>query len=393
MLLMFISVLAIGGVQAQKVKTGRLNKQIQQIEKDIAYTRTLIKQTKKNKTASLAQVSLLDKQIAKQQSLLSALQKEIDNTDKKISQNKLSIAYKNREIDTLKQEYARMLVHTQKNRSQFDRLMFVFASKDFNQAYKRLKYFEQYSSYRKKQIGIIMQKQDSLRATTNRLSLLKQDKEQLMQKEREQQIQIAAQKREMQQKVSGLKKREKQLRKQLGKHNRRKKQLKNKVQAILAAEARKAKKTKATPEQLHLSSTFEQNKGRLPWPVAKGVLYSSFGRHTHPVFKSVQTRNDGIDILTDKGQDARAVFEGEVRNIISVPGTSFFAVLVKHGAYFTLYSNLEQVYVKPGQQVVVKQKIGSIAQDPNDKTTKLQFQVWKNTSKLNPSSWLLRHRK
>ncbi len=389
-IILIISIISSPPIYTQNTK--HLNKQINQIEKDIAYTKMLINQTKKHKKTSLAQVNLLEKQIKEQNRLLETLQTEIDKTNTDIERNKLSILLQNKEIDTLKQEYVRMISYARKNHNQLDRLMFIFAAKDFNQAYKRLKYFEQYSTYRKQQIKIITQKQDSLQATINKLAALKASKQNLLDKKRKEQIQIAQEKQNMQAKLALLKKQEKELKAQLRKHNKRKQKLKNKVESILTAETRKAKTTKITPEQSKLAKDFANNQGYLPWPVAKGVLYSSFGEHPHPVFKRVKTRNDGIDILTDKGQKARAVFEGEVRNIISVPGSSYFAVLVKHGNYFTLYSNLEEVSVSPGQKVKVKQPLGIVAQDPTDHTTKLQFQIWHRTKKLNPSKWLLRQK-
>ncbi len=340
----------------------------------------------------MAQVNLLEKQIKEQNRLLETLQIEIDKTNTNIKRNKLSILLQNKEIDTLRQEYARMISYTRKNHNQLDRLMFIFAAKDFNQAYKRLKYFEQYSSYRKQQIKIITQKQDSLQTTINKLAALKTSKQNLLDKKRKEQIQIAQEKQNMQAKLNLLKKQEKELKAQLKQHNKRKQKLKKKIEAILTTETHKAKTTKATPAQTKLAKDFTNNKGHLPWPVAKGVLYSSFGEHPHPVFNRVKTRNDGIDILTDKGQKARAVFKGEVRNIISVPGSSYFAVLLKHGDYFTLYSNLEEVSVSLGQQVQVKQTLGIVAQDPSDHTTKLQFQIWHGTQKLNPLQWLLRQK-
>lgn len=128
--------------------------------------------------------------------------------------------------------------------------------------------------------------------------------------------------------------------------------------------------------------------GKLPWPVERGVLYSSFGEHAHPYIKGIKTRNDGIDIATDEGSQARAIFDGEVRSIISVPGTPNYAILIKHGNYFTLYSNITKAIVSPGQQVKAKQNLGAIYKDPNDQSTKLQFQLWKSTTKMNPINWL-----
>jgi len=274
--------------------------------------------------------------------------------------------------------------------NKYDRMMFIFASKDFNQAFKRLKYFEQYSQYRKKQVEIIQQKQDTLQVSVDKLLSYKQEKELLRKKQEKEKSNIDRQRITQQRSLNKLKGKEKKLKKDLKKKNKQKNKLKKEIERILAAEAKKAKDFKMTPDQVQLSKGFEKNKGKLPWPVLKGVVYSSFGEHAHPVLKGIKIRNDGIDIVTNKGGKARAVFDGEVRSIISVPGSANFAVLIKHGQFFSLYSNLEEVFVKPGDKVKIKQDIGKTSLDTEDHTTKLQFQIWKSTSKLNPVKWLAR---
>lgn len=367
-----------------------LKNQISQLEKEIAYTSTLIAETQKSKDVSLIQIKLLDQQIKAQERLVRKLRQEIQRVDEDIAGKQLQVHQKEEELYLLKEEYAKMIVFAQKNLNQYDRLMFIFASNNFNQAYKRLKYFEQYSQYRKNQVRIIEKKQDSLETSIQKLKHLRKEKTDLRNKEESEISQINKKKIKQERGLKELQGKEKQLKKDLKKKNRQKEKLQKEIERILAEEAKKAKDFNLTPDQIQLSKNFEENKGKLPWPVLKGVVYSSFGEHAHPVLKGIKTRNDGVDIVTNEGSNARVVFDGEIRSIISVPGTANFAVLVKHGNFFSLYSNLEKVFVKPGDMVQVKQEIGKISKDPEDKTTKLQFQIWKSTSKLNPVHWLIK---
>lgn len=366
----------------------KISSQIQLLEKEISYTNELLEETQKSKDVSLIQIKLLDQQIKKQERLLKKLRQEVQLVNQQINDKQLLVSQKEKELKILKDEYALMIMFAQKNLNQYDRMMFIFASRDFNQAFKRLKYFEQYSAYRKKQVQIIEQKQDSLHSSITKLSSLKDEKESLRKKEEDEISKINKKKIKQERGLRDLKGQEKKLKKDLKKKNNQKNKLKKEIETILAAEAKKAKEFSLTPDQIQLSKNFDGNKGKLPWPVAKGVVYSSFGEHAHPVLKGIKIRNDGIDIVTNENSNARSVFDGEVRSIISVPGSANYAVLVKHGQFFSLYSNLTEVFVKPGDQIKVKQDIGKIAKDPEDKTTKLQFQIWKSTSKLNPVHWL-----
>ncbi len=369
-------------------KKNELKNQIGQLEKEIQYTNELIAETQRNKDVSLIQIKLLDQQIDKQENLVIKLRLEIQLVEELMAQRQLEVSRKERELEELKDEYAKMILYSQKNLDRYDRLMFVFASKDFNQAFKRMKYFEQYSQYRKKQAQIISDKKAGLQASIAELTLLKQEKEELRIKEENEISQISKKKISQERGLKELKGKEKELKAKLKKKNQEREKLKKEIEKILAAEAKKVKETKLTPDQVKLAQNFEDNKGKLPWPVVKGVVYSSFGEHDHPVLKGIKTRNDGVDLVTNEGSHARAIFDGEVRSIISVPGSANFAVLIKHGNYFSLYSNLSEVFVKPGDKVATKQEIGKIAKDPEDNTTKLQFQIWKSTSKLNPVLWL-----
>lgn len=366
----------------------QLNKQITQLEKEIAYTNKLLSTTLKNKDDSYYKIELISRQIKRHQKILTSIQKEINTITQDINSKQLEIRKKESELAALKDEYAKMIYFANRNRSNYDKLMFIFSSKDFNQAYKRLKYFEQYSHYRKNQVKLINQRQIALDADVKKLEVDRADKLSLRLKETKTKETLNQKKIEQQRGLNQLKSKERSLKSELRKQEKQKAALKKEIEKLIAREAEKNKKFALTPAELALSGDFENNKGKLPWPVERGVLYSTFGEHAHPYLKGIKTRNDGIDIATDEGGQARAVFDGEVRSIISVPGTANYAILIKHGNYFTLYSNITKAIVKPGQKVKAKQNLGTIYKDPSDQSTKLQFQLWKNTSKMNPINWL-----
>ncbi len=365
-----------------------LNSQISLLEREIAYTNELLNTTLKSKDDSYYKIELLARQISRHEKVLISIQKEIDNISHDIDSKQLEIRKKQAELAALKEEYAKMIYFANRNRENYDKLMFLFSSKDFNQAYKRLKYFEQYSHYRKNQVKLINERQEALDKDIKQLEINKAEKLSLRLKETRTKEKLNQQKIEQQRSLNRLKSKENELKSDLRKKERQKNALKKAIEKLMANEAEKTKKFALTPEELTLSGDFENNQGKLPWPVERGVIFSSFGEHAHPYIKGIKIRNDGIDIATDEGSQARAIFDGEVRSIISVPGTPNYAILIKHGNYFTLYSNITKASVSPGQKVKARQNIGEIYKEPTDQSTKLQFQLWKNTTKLNPINWL-----
>lgn len=366
----------------------QLNKQISQLEKEITYTNKLLRTTLENKDDSYYRIELLARQISRHEKILVSVQKEVNRINRDIDYKQLEIRKKEAELSALKEEYSKMIYFTNRNRYNYDKLMFIFSSKDFNQAYKRLKYFEQYSHYRKNQVKLINERQQALDADIKKLEEDRTEKLSLRLKETQTKEKLNQQRIEQQRGLNRLKSKERNLKSELRKQERQKTALKKEIARLIARETAKAKNFALTPEEVALNGDFENNKGKLPWPVERGVLYSSFGEHAHPYLKGIKTRNDGIDIATDEGSQARAIFDGEVRSIISVPGTVNYAILIKHGNYFTLYSNITKASVNPGQKVKAKQSLGLIYKDPSDQSTKLQFQLWKSTSKMNPINWL-----
>jgi len=299
--------------------------------------------------------------------------------------------------------------------------MLIFSSKDFQQAYKRLYYLKSYGVYRRSQAELIKESQVELNTKS---TVLKQDlstKKVLLGNEVVQKIELSKEKVEQEQTLTQLKKKEKNLKKDLEKKVLASKKLDKEIQRIIEREIEKErllalaktkieKKTiiekpikpgvsepkpavvtelKVTPETKLLSGKFESNKGRLPWPVDKGIITESFGMHPHPVLKNITTYNNGINITTSSNATVKSIYDGEVSAVISIPGANM-AVIVKHGEYLSVYSNLTTVNVSKGQQVKAGNGLGVAAKDEADGKTEAHLEIWKGRTKLNPSEWIAR---
>ncbi|HOI88530.1 MAG TPA: peptidoglycan DD-metalloendopeptidase family protein [Lentimicrobium sp.] len=400
--LMFI-LTAVMPSAAQDKKT-QLQQQKAKIEQDISYTNKLLEETKKTKQASVNQIVLLNKQIEKRQELISAINSEIRDLDREINQTSDTIRLLQQTVERLKKEYASLIYYANKNRNSYSRLMFLFSSKDFNQAYQRLKYFQQYSVYRQNQVRVIRETEEELNQKLVLLEQQKKEKVLLKQAEVSEQQKLSKEKSQQDQAVRNLSKKEKELLKKLRESEKAARRLQKAIEDLIAEEIRKANeaakkagtkpapenKFALTPAEMELSTNFAGNKGRLPWPTERGIISGTFGEHPHPVLKGIKTKNNGVDIATEKGSKARAVFEGVVSSTMTLP-TFNNVVIVKHGEYLTVYSNLDQLYVKKGDKVKTKQVIGDISTDDSGKT-KLHFELWHGKNLQNPEAWILKSR-
>ncbi|MDZ7742941.1 MAG: peptidoglycan DD-metalloendopeptidase family protein [Bacteroidota bacterium] len=382
---------------AQKSKE-ELKASKEKLEKDIQFTNKLLSETKKSKSSSLNQLVILENKISQREELIATITNETALLDEKIEKNNQKRRQLKKELEHLKEEYARMIYFAFKNRSVYNRMVFVFSSKDFNQAYRRLKYFQQYGAYRQTQAELIIQTQQELENTILELEDQKEDKIVLM-KEKESEIQkLKTEQEQKNQTVSELNRKERKLTAELREKEEEAKKLQAAIEEIIAEEMRaaaeRAKTEKAnkglalSPEELALSGNFSGNKGKLPWPSDKGIISSTFGEHQHPVLKRVKIKNNGINILTSKGGVARSVFNGTVISVRYITNTNI-AVIIKHGEYFSVYSNLDKVYVQRGDAVKTGQEIGVIYTHPADNKTELHFEIWKGKTLLNPSYWIL----
>lgn len=385
----------VGSSFAQDKKT-LLQSDKKKIEEEIEYSTRLLEETKKSKKTSLNQLVLLKKQIRDREKLLQNMRKQVKAVDETIKLNEEIISDLNMDLKKLRDEYAQMVYFAYKNRNSYDKLMFIFAARDFNQAYKRLKYFQQYSEYRKMQSQLIIKTRDELELTIDQLETNKQEKMELVSSLTAEKEKLDQQKTMKSKTYQKLSKREKQLLATIKQKEKASKKLQKEIEKIIAEEIRLAAKKPGTkntssfaltPAELELSANFELNKQKLPWPLKRGVISEKFGEHPHPVLKNVMVQNKGLDFLTDKGAKARAVFEGEVTRVISIAGYNY-VVMIRHGEFLTVYSNLVEVYVQKGDKINTGQEIGEVHTDTKEMKTDLHFEMWKGKTLLNPSNWL-----
>ena len=393
-----------------------LEKKKQQIHKDIEYTNKLLSQTRKNKTASLSQLITLNKKISYRSELIGTIHSEINTVDGQINYTNAQIDSILGRMEELKKHYADLLYFAYKNQGAFSKLSFIFSASDFNQAYQRLKYLQQLSAYRIHQRNLIRQLADSLSEKRGKLAGVKKDKTELLTVQQKEKNNLSKEKKEQITVVNNLASKEKKLKKDLkdkqkleAKLNRMienaiRKEIeaaqlaaKKKAQSTMTASAN-TKKTKVeskpyvlsvTPEAMKLSNDFENNRGRLPWPVEQGFISSSYGRHSHPVWKDVVVNNSGVDINSSKGARVRSVFEGKVTKVIVIMNK--YAVIVQHGEYFTVYSNLQDVSVKSGDIILTKQVIGTVQTDDEGKS-EVHLEIWKGSNKMDPEGWIAARR-
>lgn len=386
---------------AQKQTKKDLENKKKQIQKEIDYTNQLLAETKKNKKRSLTELVALNKKISQREELIANINSQISLLDKEIKENNESIKGLQSDLAKLKAEYAKMIYYAYKNQDGYNRLVFIFASKDFEQAYMRLKYLQQYSDYRHRQAEKITNTRMALNQKVQDLEAKKSDKRVLLTGEESEKHNLTSEKGEKEQVFSQLQEQESKLKKDLEKKKKDADNLQQAIQRAIQKELEKAQKEAATvnkpkpqkivltPETQKLSNSFASNKGSLPWPVAKGIISEHFGVHPHPLMPDIEINNNGVDITTNTGSLARAVFNGAVTAVGSMPGAGQF-IIIRHGDFLSIYSNLKDVYVKTGDAVTTKQNLGSIMYDEDDNKTVLQFQIWRGQTKLDPETWIAR---
>ena len=406
-ILVLILLITISGyytlLHAQTNQKSKLESSKKSLESEITYTTNLLNETKKTRQLSVNQVIILNNQIKKREELISTIGTEVEDIHGQINQNQVSVERLKSELQKLKAEYAGMINRAYRNHDAYNRLMFLFAARDFNQAYQRLKYFQQFGQYRKNQINRILGTQEQINHKIRELTDQKTDKLVLLKNKETEKEKLTREKKEKTQTITQLQQKEKDLKKKLKEKEQALSKLKKAIEKIIADEIRStaeaAKKSGATPapstgitmtpEQKELSNSFSANKGKLPWPAEKGILSSTFGEHDHPVLKGIKTRNNGVNILTGSGASARAVFNGTVTAIMSVPDLNN-VVIVRHGDFLSVYSNLDQVFVKKGDKVKTKQSLGRIYSDSEESKTELHFEIWNGKSLQDPMTWLAR---
>jgi len=463
-LLCCIAAVFLLGITADKMNAqndkNKLQSKKTKIERDIIRVNQELEQTKQNKSANLNQLVLINKKIEKREELIGAIEQEVGSIESQVKNMSDTIYRINANLKSLKEEYARIIYSTYRNRSAYNRLMFLFSSHNFNQAYKRLKYLQQYTEYRKSQVESITETQRILAIKKLELEKRKSSKLTLKHTQEQERNILANEKSEKDAKIKNLTSQEKKLLVKLRNNEVALNNLQIAIERLVAEEIKKANQEKArkaaalaeterkaraeadrkakakaeadkkaranadpaskspepektvpiakveparssaakaapvksnsmsvTAEEVALTGNFAGNKGRLPSPVDRGSVISSFGEHPHAEFQNIKIKNNGIDILSAPGSQAKVIFDGEVSSVIFIANLNY-VVIVRHGDYLTVYSNLENVSVKKGDKVKTRQSLGTVSTGQGESKSRLHFELWQGTIVMNPASWI-----
>lgn len=424
-IILFLLILAIATpAYCQKTKgksKQQLQNEISSLQKEISNANQLLKQTKKDREMTLNEVSILDKKIKQREKLIKAYNEQIAVLDEEINTGQSNIRSLNSDLAGLQKEYAQMVVFANKNRSHYDRLGFVFASKDFNQAFSRLRYIREFNDARATKMSQIAGTQQRITGEVEASQKAREERAAMLADEKVQKTELQGEKEELNRQVANLKKQEGSIQQDIKNKQQQAQKLQKAIDDIIAEEIRKAneeaerKRKEAekkaakdkgnattttpttkpksetgmalTPAEKTLSTNFVNNKGKLPWPVERGVISSTYGKHASVVSDKVTVTNNGIDIATMAGAQARAVFDGEVASVTKLTGSNT-VVILRHGEYFTVYCNLENVIVKRGDRVKTKQNLGTVHTSKTENKTELHFELLKEQIRQNPANWL-----
>jgi septal ring factor EnvC (AmiA/AmiB activator) len=397
---------------SQPTTQEQLEERKAKIQLEIQEKEQLLQSVKSKEKSIVTQLLIQKEKIGLKEKLIKTTEKQTKLLSNDIYTNQLKINQLNRDLDQLRKDYAEMIVKSYKSRSEQSRAMFLLSSQNFLQAYKRAQYMKQYASYRKMQGEEIKGKTNQLVVYNNKIGAQKNEKEKLIVENEKEKQQLVKEKQEQEKIANQIKKEKGKITAEIKKKQQETKKIDAQIQKLIreaiaaankktaAANAKTNPKATAaekkaiesstkivlTPEGKLVSDNFKANKGRLPWPVEKGAISLGYGDQPHPVFKTLIVHNSGVEISTESGSNARAVFSGEVTQVQLITPLKK-AVIVKHGDFFTIYQNLSSVNVQVGDKVSAKQSLGKIRTDGEGKTI-LKFMVSQNTTYFNPTSWL-----
>ncbi len=424
-LFLFVCFISVSTLSAQVDKQKELEQKRQAILEEIKQINSLLFKTKKEEKSVLSQVEDLNQRIAASENLIRVTNQQANLLSRNINANIEKISALREELKIMKADYAAMIQKSYKSKSQQSRIMFLLSSQNFLQAYKRVQYMKQYAKFRKKQGEGIKAKTEELQKLNTDLIDQKKTKQKLIAENEVAKARLTEERKDQQALVATLKKDESKFATQIRTKQKQADAIDRQIDDLIRAaieEANRIAREKAlaaekakgnttptttastsnvvtkpaktdefslTAEDKALAASFTSNKGKLPWPVEKGMVVKSFGTHQHPQFPNVTTNNSGVEIATADNEQVRSIFEGQVMSIQIIKGANK-VVFIQHGDYITVYSNLATVSVKKGDRVSTKQTIGTVAKSSTENKTLLKFYIYQNKTKINPADWIYR---
>ncbi|WP_299318569.1 peptidoglycan DD-metalloendopeptidase family protein [uncultured Maribacter sp.] len=396
LLVLFTAVSAFAQTSEQKA----LEEKREQLQTEIRDINRLLFAEKKEKGNVLDQMEALDKKITVRQQLIRVTNQQSNLLNRQINTNIRNIGKLKNELQEVKDEYAKMIQKSYQNKSKQNRLMFLLSSESFFQAFKRLQYMKQYTDYRKEQGAQILAKTEELSRLNSDLNEERKVKEVLLAQNKKAKNQLFAEIQTQKALLGTIRKNESKYTSAIDKKKKESRKIDQQIEKLIrSAIAASNKKTGSTtknsskfvltPEATVIANNFSANKGKLIWPVEKGIKSQGFGVYADPVYPGIKHQSNGVIIATDEGSKARAIFEGEVIAILAVPGGNK-GVQIKHGNFISTYYNLSELYVKKGDKVTSKEELGVVYTNKNNGQTRLKFYLYQDTSRLNPEDWVYR---
>ncbi len=394
----------------------QLEKERKAALEEIELTNQLLSAADSSAKSSLNRLNLLSQQIESRKKVISILTQETAEIDRRMSEMQQEIDGLQKELDEKKSNYEKSVQGLYQRKGSLDKLLFILSAGDFAQSLRRMRYLKEYAAWQRMQAASIVDKQKEISLKKGELEKTRAEKQALLAKREEENRLLMSEEANQQKEIDQLNKKRRTLQAQLRQKQQQAEALNRQIEKLIAEEIARAeaaererrkqeevkKKSESeervaeskggyamTKAERQLSGSFASNKGRLPYPVTgRHTVVATFGEQQHQQLKYVRTNNNGIDIQTSPGADARSVFDGTVTRVFTLPGFNN-SIIVRHGNYLTVYSNLSQVYVKAGDKVSTRQALGRIYSDPEDgNATILHFQLWKEKVKQNPLPWL-----
>jgi septal ring factor EnvC (AmiA/AmiB activator) len=410
-ILLTLIFLSMSSTMWSQITQEKLEERKAQIQKEIIENERLLQTVKKKEKTAVNVIVIQSKKILLKEKLIHTTEKQAKLLSNDMYINQVQINKLKDELTILKEDYAKMIVKSYKSRSEESRAMFLLSSKNFLQAYKRAQYMKQYTGFRKIQGEDIKSKSDQLLIYNGKLDVQKTAKQKLIVENEKEKISLEKEKKEQLKLVNSIKKDKNKIAAEIKKKQRESRAIDSQINRLIreaiaeanrkAAAANAKENPKAvvstapvsssrivlTTESKILADNFRANKGKLPWPVEKGFVSLGYGKQPHPVYPTLEINNSGVEITTDQGANARAVFAGEVTSVMILSPVNK-AVMIQHGDCFTVYQNLSSVFVSKGDKVSIKQSLGKVRTSGETGKTVLKFTISQNTTYNNPASWL-----
>ncbi|QRM88762.1 peptidoglycan DD-metalloendopeptidase family protein [Lacinutrix sp. WUR7] len=386
---------------SQSKKQQELEERRQELRREIQQINSLLTKNKSQQKSQLTLIEDLNYKVSVRRNLIKVTNQQANLLTREINDNQNKISELREELATLKDNYSKMIVTSYKSKSEQSRVMFLLSSSNFQQAYKRIKYINQYAEYQKEQGESIKAKTAELQVINTALLKQKADKQQLISENKVAQVELEKELKQHETLMAAINKDVSKYATQIKSRQAEASRIDREIEriikeAIASSNAKSGTKSTSkstayamTPEDKVLANSFVTSKGKLPWPVEKGIVKLRYGRQPSPIVKTIMIQSNGVRIATEKNAKVRAVFNGEVYRIIGSKNGNP-SILIRHGNYFTAYSNLGKIYVKKGDKVTTKQEIGEVFTNPSNGQTMLSFSVFNNSKTENPASWIFK---